>query len=199
MKPGWAQTDNGNHRRIFAVNWSSNYWFVVTKNATDNILDAGWIYAGTDYRAGTASYALNEDQWNVLVVTWDTGGSPNKTVLRLNGSQIATNGSLETSSSAGAAKFIGRDPAGSLSFGPSGTFDGYISYVGIWDRVLGAGEVAALELYVRPELMFSGLVYLYDLMGATPADVVSGESCADSGTTLSQDNPAPLVFPQGVF
>lgn len=142
VRPTWAQTDGVNHFYFNQTTDTNNYFQFL--KWSDNNVYVGWKAAGTDYRVVVTTYTQNQNAWNVWVVTWDD--TANTTIARLNGTQVGSNSSLATVSLTGTTRFLG-------SYDTAASFNdvrGRLAEVAIWNVVLSASQIAAVEARISP-------------------------------------------------
>jgi len=112
----------------------------------------------------------------------------------LDGGNKATNA---TSRSPGAYTSFG---ISYLESGNEQRFNGRIGMVTVWDVALSDAEAASLGAGTHPSLVRPGsIVAHWDLLDADLKSQIGGLTLTNNSSVVSQDNPAPLVFPQGVF
>ncbi len=185
---------------------------IATKRPTDD--NGGWLFF-TDATAslgfqtvdGASAAEANQrgannaaplNQWNQVILTYDDDGDQ-KGHIYVAGSEISydtdTAGVQGVAASDADGNFIlGNDEAASR------TFDGHMAHFAVWNRVLTAGEIAALAAGYSPLFFLSGM-QLYapldastqDYMGNTATDTVAPDftTLADPGKLR---RPAPTIL-----
>lgn len=72
-------------------------------------------------------------------------------------------------------------------------FDGKLAEIGVWDRILAAGEIAALAKRFSPQFFLRGLRFYTPLIGRKDTDRVAGKTPTYDGTTIA-DHPR-IIYP----
>lgn len=138
-------------------------------------------------RGGTAGSSLTAG-WHHLLVTHD-GTINDYTTIHIYEAGVdrsdntgAQNGATETA------------PSGSWSLGgrindDARNFDGKIAEVGVWDRVLSAGEIAALAAGATPDSYSTNLIFYYSARTDTTTAETGGAAATDDGTAYSSAHP----------
>jgi hypothetical protein len=139
-----VQTDGVDHVIFDVRNNGSNVFQIYKSSAS--ILYGGWITAGSDRRVSvvSGSYTLNQNAWNSLVLTWDTGSG--NAFLYLNNVQIGTMSAVTTFTST-ATRYIGNFSGLSLDA------RGAAAEVTICDRVWSANERTAYHAGILPHAL----------------------------------------------
>lgn len=103
------------------------------------------VHATTTLNRTTGSSVFNYGEWTHVVVTWDGGTAASNVHIYLNGTEV---GSYSTNTNGSGAR--SDDSAGTLNIGNNSattldrTFNGVLDEIRIYNRVLSAGEIAAL-------------------------------------------------------
>ena len=128
-----------------------------TTDANQPYIEYDRVWSGTDGRWRTPTSSLTLDQWVDIILTYDGGATTNDPLIYLDGvSQTITQlvgdptGSLDTNADAYVIGNRGNDDARD--------FNGKLAEFAIWDRILGAGEIAALAAGFSPLFIPNSLV-----------------------------------------
>jgi hypothetical protein len=190
LYPSWAQTDAADH--LLYDTSSDNFLF---EKYSDSNLYCGW----SSTQIVTGSYTLNQNAWNLFVLTWDTGAVEEK--LYLNGSQIGSTVAFAPGASfdtTGQTRIIGN--ASDFSRSARGRMAEYA----IWDAALTAAEVLSLNARLSPVFIRPGNLtdYLPLFANASPEPNLFGGSAGTiSSGTAKADHP-PMIYassPQVLF
>ena len=165
-----------------------------------NISDAANGYIGmlvngaTDLQRSSAAGAVTTGAWIQFTVTW-TGAINSYAGVHIykNGTELSysinTNGATETTHS-GSWSLGGRiyDDTRNLA-------DGKIAQVGVWNRVLTAGEIASLAAGYAPDLAAaSGLQFYFKGKTASLTATPGGDGTADGTTQLTGVGTGPTII-----
>jgi hypothetical protein len=189
--PTYSQNDGLFHIIMEEYNGGPSQFSVIKANA--NELFFQYVNAsGTTWSASApaGTYSLPTNAWSVITITWQSGGFLQ---IYLNGVKLADSGSTP---------LVWTAPPTTWSVGnrAAGGFDqrGSEALVGIWNRVLTAGEITTLATFATPTVAAaSGLLNEWDLVGSSVAAQVGGVPLTTSGTTSGSD--PPTVLPDVTF
>lgn len=198
--PTWAWNDGVDHYLWSVIN-STTLLFEMRK-FSDNNFYCGWYNSGAEHRVSTAASGLSTNAWNHLLMTWDD--TANEVKLYLAGSQIgSTMATLTTFATTGEKHF------GNINDASPRDCRGRLAECGLWNRVLGAAEIAALADGFSPHFFRrGGLNYwpltrtLHDLWGGdtlTASSVDVAEHCRIIRPSKPQVVFHPAAAPGGTI
>lgn len=154
----------------------------------------GYYYSWT---TSTATWhgntVLSTDVWTHVLLTYDRGSTANDPQLFVDGvgqsitEVVSPSGSVNT----------GQDSVrvGSTMPATAEFFNGKLAEIGHWNRILTAGEIAALGKGYSPSILPRGLVAYWPLMG-----VHSPEMERRQGANLTLNNtPAAFAHPRMIY
>lgn len=187
----------GNYGRIFQIETGAAGQQKVWGN--DNG-DVGWGMFFQDNRVTTDgiwshAYPTN-DVWTQYVLTYDNTSTSNDPIVYKDGTSVTVteratpNGAEVTGDS---VLIVGNRS------NTQRTWDGYLAEFGIWNRILSAGEAAALGKGYSPLFFPRGLVMYIPMIGknANEGDLMTGTIGTNSNTTAV---PHPrIIYPQGSY
>lgn len=130
-------------------------------------------------------------QWDHYLITDSGGTSANNITAYLNGTAL-TPGTGTNDATTPAAS--GSWSAGGRIFDDLRNFDGRLANFGVWDRVLGAGEIAMLADGFSPMFCRRGLRWAPEIVRAQ-RDPISGQTGTLDGTAVIE-HPR-TIFPSG--
>lgn len=145
-------------------------------------------YSTTNINSQTNISHLTTSAWQNVVYTWDGSQTATNLKIYIDGSEatydtridgVGTQNDVSGSWSLGGAIFV-----------DSVTFNGRMAFVGWWDRVLSADEIAMLSDGYAPECITRGLQFSPNLTRGQQ-DSVSGEGGVLDGTTVIEN---PKIF-----
>jgi hypothetical protein len=128
FRPTWAQTDGVGH--ILLVCQSGGTWFSFEKFSDNN------FYAGWTNQVSTGTFTLNQNRWNHLAFVWDSAAGT-KGILYINGTSVATSGSISTWDTTGTVLALGCRTSG------ANTSAGDFSLASLHSRAFSSSEVLA--------------------------------------------------------
>lgn len=181
--PTWAQGDGITHLLFDVRNAGVTNVFNVFKSLT-NSLNAQWITSGTAYTANAAAgtYTLNQNAWNVIVVTWDD--TANELRLYLNGTQIASNTTNLVTHTTADTRLIGNIPAF------TNDARGDVANVSFWSVVLDSTARANLAAGYHPmRVNQADLVNCWDLYNSTADLGPNGDTGTATGAAVTTNHP----------
>ena len=145
--------------KLSGANYNSGIGYLLAKASTSGVVDCAVQYSGTTWEVsrggggetGTAywTWALDTVSWHNLIVAWDTTGTANLPSVYFDGvvqSLTGTSGVAIPTDTSGSAWTIGN----SNHSGDGNSVNGAIADVGIWGRLLSAGEIASLSQLFAP-------------------------------------------------
>jgi len=189
--PTWAATDNVEHSLFDFRNSPSNNFFTINK-FSDNKFYFGWVTSGVSSRIvlNSGGYTLNQNAWNLIVYTWDSGGSSQVALVNNAGGTCAS--AFTTWNTSGFTCNVGNLDVGTK---PA---EGRIAELGIWDRVLTTDECTLLnDTRIVPLYLFDSLkTYIpMSTIAAGPAtlDYVQKYGTAVGGLNIAIADHAPVV------
>jgi hypothetical protein len=182
--PTYSQNDGLFHIIMEEYSGGPSQFSVIKANANElffqYVNSSGTMWSAS---AAAGTYTLPTNAWSVITITWQSGGFLQ---IYLNGVKLADSG---------ATPLVWTAPPTTWSVGnrAAGGFDqrGSEALVGIWNRVLTAGEITTLATFATPTVAASsGLLNEWDLVGSSVAAQVGGVPLTVSGTTAGSD---PIV------
>lgn len=131
--------------------------------------------------------------WQHFVVTWDGGTAQTGIKIYKNGSEVGSyaNGSDGSGTLTAAGGMVS---LGAHKYRDLDTWDGRMAEFGLWNRVLSAGEIAALAKKYCPSFFLSGLK-IYAPLVRDPYNLMSGDAGTLDGTTVVVH--PPVIRPVG--
>ena len=143
------------------------------------------FWSGTDTSVASDDAEIAAANWSVVTVTYDGSGTGANIAIYVNGSAIALGTPVDGTGAATAG--AGTHSIGGRIFDDARNLNGRIIEVGVWDRVLSAGEIAILALRYSPLSILSGLIIYPDhgLQKPPTVDYVSGNTITLDGTTAN--------------
>ena len=184
--PTWAQTDGVEHSLFDVRNSGANNYFTINK-FSDNSFQVGWYASGLDYRLKPASgsYTLNQNAWNHVLVTWNSGAS-NRNFF-INGTQVSSAGTtFSTWATNGRPMVLGAHDGGDH---PA---NGRIAEFALYnvELTLASGETDALARRFAPPLIKRGLqLYIPFIRDVKKLVDAYGITLATSGTSVADHCP----------
>jgi hypothetical protein len=154
---------------------------------TLTVQTVGW--SRNVYRTTSGTYPTG--QWVSLIYTYDGG-------VRSGGMHIYINGAegsygTEQDNGSGPIAATGLWSLAGRYYDDTRNVDGKMAYVGYWNRVLSAAEIAALQT-CEPGMIRSGLIFAPTLAGNTYNDRISAQAGTADGTT---DAASPIIRTAG--
>lgn len=125
--------------------------------------------------------SMSGNTWEHVLVTWDGTLTATGVHIYVDGSEVSYQ--TTTNGIGNLIPGIGRWCLGSRFFDENHRYDGRLAAVGWWDRVLSAGEIAALAAGYSPLFFLNGLQFAPDLI-RHPRDPVSGRIATLDGTSV---------------
>lgn len=152
-------TGEGSTGRVASKRPSGNGgWLFFSDNVASLGFQTGDVGGGVEAHQRGSDNQCPLNAWHSVVLTYDDNGD-RKGHIYVDGSEIA----YDTDVAAGAGQNAS-DADGDLYIGNSSaapgtrTFDGELAEVGIWNRVITAGEIAALANSFAPLFFANGIV-----------------------------------------
>ena len=158
----------------------SSVAFIIGTTTTDRV-STTYVHSGTNQQRISSDNAFPTGIHH-LVVTHDGTLNSSGVVVYVDGVDVSAGGTTGTgtpSASTGTWSLFGRtlDDARNL--------DASMQTVGVWDRVLGAGEIAALALKASPLFFPKGLLWEPELWGTAASlaelDPITGTAATADG------------------
>jgi hypothetical protein len=131
----------------------------------------------------TVSNALPADSWHHVAMTWDGDLDPSGVHIYVDGVEATYDHDNQSA---------GTPISGDGPWRVAANLNGRIAEVGWWNRVLTAGEMAALAAGYSPRFFLRGLKFAPDLRRET-IDPISGRSASMYQVTVA-DHP-PVLYP----
>jgi hypothetical protein len=124
--------------------------------------------------------------WHHILMTWDGGTTATNAHLYLDGTELAyttpINGATLTAGT-------GVWSLGGRIYDDNRNFDGKIAEFGVWNRVLSAGEIAALAAGATPGAYSTNLLHYYSALTDTTTAEIGGAAATADGTSYSSAHP----------
>ncbi len=148
-------------------------------------LRIGWYMDfSTAMSIETTNNATATGSWQHILLTYDGLLEADDVGFYVNGGVISTF-EFRTDGVAPPPVLTGSQSIGGRIFDDTRNLNGRIAEVGWWNRVLSAGEIAALAVGFSPLSIPDGLVFAPDLI-RDQRDPVSGKAGTLDGTTVSE-------------
>jgi hypothetical protein len=167
--------DSGDASLGFIVNSAGNTAISSARHGTTDYI---WAATGvSDLLGGT---------WHHILVTSNGGLLEGSIAIYLDGVSQAitfTNGSGSETAHTGSWSLGGR------IYSDTRNYDGSLGEVGVWDRVLSAGEIASLAAGATPDSFSTNLLFYYSAHTDTTTAKIGGAAATVDGTAYSSDHP----------
>lgn len=185
------------YRYLFCVHNSAN-----TAYAT--VLGLGYVNATTSRitlfsagstelsHSGQKTTSLITGAWHHLLYTWDGSTTAANSHIYFDGTEISYD---DTTNGASLTAATGKWAIGARIYDDARNTDGRMAEVGFWNRVLSAGEIAALAKRFSPVTFPNSLVFCAPLLRGT-ADRY-GKAATEDGTTVAAH--LPMIYPQMTY
>jgi len=173
----WIRRDAGSADREYVIQWGSSahiIWFTATELF-------GMILGRATAATEQNSNAVPADGvWEAWALTWDGGTNATSIKIFRNGTETGYTGGVNGS---GALLATASISLGGRTVDDLRNFDGSLADLGLWNRVLSAGEISGLARGFSPLHYSRGLLYAPSLI-RNPICPISGVSGTLDGTTV---------------
>jgi hypothetical protein len=184
----YPETVNTTNDYLMALNASGDS-IVAIAMSSDGTVDAGaltLVRFYITYREQHSRYGsgeLSTGSWQHVLVTSDSGARAENMECYVDGATPGTSSNLQPGEIAefGSA---GKWSCGGVSYSDSFCFDGRIAEIGVWNRELTAGEIAALAKGFSPLHFLRGLQFYTKLIGRKDIDIIAGKTPTYDGSTV---------------
>jgi hypothetical protein len=182
----------------------TEYWICIQNTGDTNFglvaaNDLGAIQCIRNWSTSYASFerdgagGISTGTWEHMCLTTNAAGQGTSGMeVYVNGSTPATpasqNGSGTEDAHGGSWSLGGR------IYDDTKCFTGDLAEVGVWDRILDAGEIAALAKGYAPSFFLRGLRYYVPLLGSNGVDRMEGKTPTYDGTSVT-DHPPQIIYP----
>jgi len=189
---GWVKfTSSGTTEHIFNSHVTSydNYWFMVNRNASNQIV--GNMYDGTNNPNTTTTITVSSGVWTHIAFVRDTGADTIS--VYINGILGASTNDTTTSTPTYGVFGIGEDRSGT-----DRDFAGSIDEMGLWSRALSADEILQIANSGRGNSYpFTATPSLYGAVAFYNLDDSSGNAVDSTGNGYTLTNNNTITYTTG--